>query len=105
MAIFILSSILKKLERSLKALFGQNIKKLKILKLSPDSRYLQKLALNCKNEGKGVCEPRGLLTPPLQYTRNLFIQFQRWRDDFKRESLHGKKCIVILIIYRLLHPK
>ena len=31
---------------SLKALFGQNIKKLKILKLSPDSRYLQKLALN-----------------------------------------------------------
>ena len=30
---------------SLKALFGQNIKKLKILKLSPDSRYFQKLAL------------------------------------------------------------
>ena len=30
---------------SLKALFGQNIKKLEILKLSPDSRYLQKLAL------------------------------------------------------------
>ena len=30
---------------SLKALFGQNIKKLKILKLSPDFRYLQKLAL------------------------------------------------------------
>ena len=27
------------------ALFGQNMKKLKILKLSPDSRYLQKLAL------------------------------------------------------------
>ena len=26
-------------------LFGQNIKKLKILKLSRDSRYLQKLAL------------------------------------------------------------
>ena len=57
MAIFKLSSILKKLERfgsfncifennSLKALFGQNIKQLKILKLSPDSRYLQKLALN-----------------------------------------------------------
>ena len=31
----------------LKALFGQNMKKLKILKLSPDSRYLQKLALKC----------------------------------------------------------
>ena len=31
---------------SVKALFGQNMKKLKILKLSPDSRYLQKLALN-----------------------------------------------------------
>ena len=57
MAIFKLSSILKKLERfrifncifennSLKALFGQNMKKVKILKLSPDSRYLQKLALN-----------------------------------------------------------
>ena len=30
---------------SLKALFGQNMKKLNILKLSPDSRYLQKLAL------------------------------------------------------------
>ena len=30
---------------SLKALFGQNMKKVKILKLSPDSRYLQKLAL------------------------------------------------------------
>lgn len=30
---------------SLKALFGQNMKKLKILKLSPDSRYLQKLTL------------------------------------------------------------
>ena len=36
---------------SLKALFGQNIKKLKILKLSPDSRYLQKLALNKKCSG------------------------------------------------------
>ena len=31
---------------SLKALFEQNMKKLEILKLSPDSRYLQKLALN-----------------------------------------------------------
>ena len=30
---------------SLKALFGQNMKRPKILKLSPDSRYLQKLAL------------------------------------------------------------
>ena len=30
---------------SLKALFGQNMKKLKILKLSPDSRYLQNLAI------------------------------------------------------------
>ena len=30
---------------SLKALFGQNMKEVKILKLSPDSRYLQKLAL------------------------------------------------------------
>ena len=28
-------------------LFGQNMKKLKILKLSRDSRYLQKLALKC----------------------------------------------------------
>ena len=36
---------------SLRALFGQNMKKLKILKLSPDSRYLQKLALN---SNKGV---------------------------------------------------
>ena len=31
--------------KSLKALFELNIKKLKILKLSPDSRYLQKLTL------------------------------------------------------------
>ena len=30
---------------SLKGLFRQNMKKLKILKLPPDSRYLQKLAL------------------------------------------------------------
>ena len=30
---------------SLRALFGQNMKKVKISKLSPDSRYLQKLAL------------------------------------------------------------
>ena len=30
----------------IKALFGQNMKKVPILKLSPDSRYLQKLALN-----------------------------------------------------------
>ena len=30
---------------SLKTLLGQNMKKFKILKLSPDSRYLQKLAL------------------------------------------------------------
>ena len=30
---------------SLKGLFGQNMKKLKILKLSRDFRYLQKLAL------------------------------------------------------------
>ena len=33
---------------SLKALFRENIKKLKILKLTPDSRYLQKLALKCE---------------------------------------------------------
>ena len=57
MAIFKLSSILKKLERfgisfncifennSVKTLLGQNMKELKILKLSPDFRYLQKLAL------------------------------------------------------------
>ena len=37
---------------SLKALFGQNMKKLKILKLSPDSRYLQKLALNFLKQRK-----------------------------------------------------
>ena len=34
---------------SIKALFGQNMKKLKILKLAPDFRYLQKLALKCLN--------------------------------------------------------
>ena len=34
---------------SLKALFGQNMKKLKILKLAPDFRYLQKVALKCLN--------------------------------------------------------
>ena len=56
MAIFKLSSILKNSSalgsfncifenNSLKALCGQNMKKLKILKMSPDSRYLQKLAL------------------------------------------------------------
>ena len=33
-------------KNSLKGLFGQNTKKLKILKLSRDFRYLQKLVLN-----------------------------------------------------------
>ena len=33
------------LKQLLKALFGQNMKELKILKLLPDFRYLQKLAL------------------------------------------------------------
>ena len=37
---------------SLKALFGQNMKKVKILKLSPDSRYLQKLALKKRKKAK-----------------------------------------------------
>ena len=58
MAIFKLFSILKKNQsasgyfnyifedNSLKGLFGQNMKKLKILKLSRDFRYLQELALN-----------------------------------------------------------
>ena len=58
MAIFKLFSILKNNQsasgyfnyifedNSLKGLFGQNMKKLKILKLSRDFRYLQKLALN-----------------------------------------------------------
>ena len=41
---------------SLKALFGQNMKKLKILKLSPDSRYLQKLALNWSEKKKNFYE-------------------------------------------------
>ena len=56
MAIFKLSSILKKLKSVgifnyvfennwLKRFFGQNTKKLKILKLSRDFRNLQKLAL------------------------------------------------------------
>ena len=60
MAIFKLSSILKSSSalgsfnctfenNSIKALFGQNMKKLKILKLAPDFRYLQKLALKCLN--------------------------------------------------------
>ena len=35
---------------SLKALFEQNVKKLKILKLSPNFRYLQKLALKSKGQ-------------------------------------------------------
>ena len=35
---------------SLMGLFGQNMKKLKILKLSRDSRYLQKLALKFVNK-------------------------------------------------------
>ena len=59
MAIFKLCSILKKLKRvgyfnyvfennSLKGLFGENKKKLNILKLSRDARYLQKVALKIK---------------------------------------------------------
>ena len=37
---------------SRKALFGQNIKKVTILKLSPDSRYLQELPLKMNYELK-----------------------------------------------------
>ena len=47
---------------SLKASFGQNMKKLKILKLSPDSRYLQKLALNDKLECKEMISLYNLVT-------------------------------------------
>ena len=43
---------------SLKALFRQNMKKVKILKLSPDSRYLQKLALNV---GSFLVCPNGIV--------------------------------------------
>ena len=73
MAIFKHSSILKNSSalgsfncifenNSLKASFGQNMKKLKILKLSPDSRYLQKLALNDKLECKEMISLYNLVT-------------------------------------------
>ena len=41
----LLSGVAKTVNKMMKFLFGQNTKKLKILKLSRDLRYLQKLAL------------------------------------------------------------
>ena len=51
---------------SLKASFGQNMKKLKILKLSPDSRYLQKLALNSDPREKPLEQSAVTLMAPIQ---------------------------------------
>ena len=50
---------------SLKALFGQNMKKVKILTLSPDFRYLQKLALKL-NLAPNPVKPKSILLPTSQ---------------------------------------
>ena len=93
MAIFKLSSILKNSSalgsfncifenNSLKALFGQNMKKLKILKLSQDSRYLQKLALKFLRANRAqvkFCEQLKILmdhsSPLILYQAYNFITF------------------------------
>ena len=43
-----------------------------------------------KNKGKGVYEPWGRLTHPLQHKTKLFIQCEGLRHGFKRESFHSK---------------
>ena len=81
--------------KSLKALFGENMKKLKILKLSPDSRYLQTLALkwdkgiigevrNCWGWDGSVSY---LLSRPVTLRRYLLLQ---WDNHYSKKGLlHG----------------
>jgi len=57
-------------DNSLKALLGQNIKKLKILKLSQDYRYLQKLALKSPTNNYKISESQ--LEMKKRYKRNGF---------------------------------
>ena len=65
---------------SLKGLFGENKKKLKILKLSRDSRYLQKLALKTfrekKNQNKGWFRSGSLVNIILYTYKGRMIQFK-----------------------------
>ena len=76
---------------SLKALFGQNIKKLKILKLSPDSRYLQKLALKLdamlKNKG-WLKEPKFIWKSESHWSR--MIKIAAFKDDHPKARKEGK---------------
>ena len=60
---------------SLKALFGQNMKKLKILKLSSDSRYLQKLALKYRKNPQ-----RAMTASPWSTVQ--YIWFDRYEEIF-----------------------
>ena len=85
---------------SLKALFGQNMKKVKILKLSPDSRYLRKLALNfITNYTWLLFSLFTALSSVLfvtifeNYTRSLILK--RWRFHLTNLSgcvVFGKQC-------------
>ena len=62
---------------SLKALFGQNMRKVKILKLSLDSRYLQKLALNMNH--------------PKKTTKHYKITWQEKRHIYRNSHLYVRK--------------
>ena len=55
---------------SLNALFGQNMKKLKILKLSPNSRYVQKLALKPLQNGKVMSNNKKMLFSYFHWNTN-----------------------------------
>ena len=74
---------------SLKALFGQNMKKLKILKLSPDSRYLQKVALLTHTTSGPPAVTRDWKTTLLM-TQNFYLSscFSLW---FCNEKLLRRK--------------
>ena len=73
---------------SLKALFGQNMKKVKILKLSPDSRYLQKLTLN-KNDVITLYLPRHRNTCKFQSGRKLYPRHYTFVWVFRKEVVPG----------------
>ena len=68
--------------KSLKALFGQNMKKVKILKLSPDSRYLQKLALKAfrKTKLSNLNMLRVVECTTTDFIAWFFVQFKRLFD-------------------------
>ena len=73
------------------ALFGQNIKKLKILKLLPDSRYLQKLALKLDamlKNNRWLKEPKFIWKSESHWPR--MIKIPALKDDDPKARKEAK---------------